>query len=172
MISQAFSDPIALDQVRTFRARRKTMTDQDFLAVVHAALDTNRVSRRASVRAEWCRILDEVSQRTSGRCPDAAEVGPDNDVWGVDKLSLRTRRGLFGMSPDEFREHHMPGTSYNIYDSVSNTAAFIHSRITGLNLNPNDAGLLADYRLSILRSVSIPTIRGVGMSDYRPVAGY
>lgn len=160
MGSQAFPEPLRLEKVRTVRARRGSLTIREFFQVLDHALDSNRVSREPGVRYEWHRLLDMVASRSSGWCPDAACVDTASDRWGQDGLPLSVQRGLFCLSPAEFARNHMPGLSYNVYDAVSNAAAFIRQVIALLGLNPDDEGTVRDAYGEVLRRTARTLTRG------------
>ncbi|GAT01244.1 transglycosylase SLT domain-containing protein [Mycolicibacterium fortuitum] len=107
-----------------------SVTAVDFTRLSGAVVDRPTVIREAltavgvgaAVMQRFAEVTDLIVNKESAWNPNAV-TGPRGERLMADGAPRSAQRGLTQLTPWEFAEHHVAGTSSRIYDPVANIAA-------------------------------------------------
>jgi Transglycosylase SLT domain len=134
--------PISLNEVQYDPNPQAASGQAAYTNYINQALDVMGISD-ATARANWMNGLLTAAPRESSYQPWAVNTWDSNAVGEImpDNAPHGSSRGAFQVTPTTFANHHLPGTSNNIYDPVANVTAAMNYLMTTYGILPDGSNL-------------------------------
>lgn len=136
--------PLAREDVAMRPTGLGSLTESQLRSVIDKSLDNNDVTKDPRVRKMWHEILQQQFTTDSPAVTDAVNHDSAHAQGAPlpgDNAPAAAGRGLGQLTPDAFAEHHVGGTSNNIYDPEANVSAAVNDLMQRAHIAPDGAGL-------------------------------